>query len=249
MLQSRLIVAEKQFKEHRSMPADPNFAHTAALIGDPTRATILAALLGGKALTASELAHRAGVSPQTASMHLARLLDGGLVRVAAAGRHRYYQLASAQVAQVLETLAGIAPPARVTSLRQSESARAIRFARTCYDHLAGTVGVALTERLVECAILTQSGETYQVTASGMGWLAEHGVDVAHVMHGRRGAARACLDWSERRYHVAGAFGAVLTEWLLTQAWVRRVQNSRALCLTDVGRAGFLREWNLCFDTR
>src|SRR6185295_19285574 len=131
------------------MPADPNFAQTAALIGDPTRAAILAALLGGKALTASELAHRACVSPQTASMHLARLVEGGLLRGVASGRHRYYQLAGIQIAQVLETLATIAPPARVTSLRESESARAIRFARTCYDHLAGTVGVALTERLLE----------------------------------------------------------------------------------------------------
>lgn len=229
------------------MPADPNFAHTAALIGDPTRAAILAALLGGKALTASELAYRASVSPQTASTHLARLLEGGLLRVVAAGRHRYYQLAGAQVAEVLETLAAIAPPAQVRSLRQSESARAIRFARMCYDHLAGTVGVVLTERLVESALLAQSGETYEVTAAGIAWLADHGIDAARVMDSRRVVVRACLDWSERRPHVAGAFGAVLAEWLLTHDWLHRVQNSRALLLTDVGREGFLREWNVCFD--
>lgn len=231
------------------MPADPDFAHTAALIGDPTRAAMLAALLGGKALTASELAHGAGVSPQTASTHLARLRDGGLLHVVAAGRHRYYRLASPQVAQVLETLSGIAPPAQVTSLRQSESARAIRFARTCYDHLAGTVGVALTERLLECDIIAQTGESYQVTAAGIVWLEDHGIDAACIMGRRRVAARACLDWSERRNHVAGAFGAVLADWLLTQGWLRRVQNSRAVRLTDAGRAGFVREWALCFDDR
>ena len=229
------------------MPVDPNFAYTAALIGDTTRAAMLAALLGGKALTASELAHGACVSPQTASTHLARLLDGGLLRVVASGRHRYYQLAGGHVAQVLETLSTIAPPAPITSLRQSESARAIRFARTCYDHLAGTVGVALTERLVECDILAQFGEAYQVTATGVTWLAEHAIDAGRVIHHRRVAARACLDWSERRSHVAGAFGAVLADWLMTQEWLCRVPNSRALRLTEAGRAGFAREWNVCFD--
>ncbi|HEU5011186.1 MAG TPA: winged helix-turn-helix domain-containing protein [Roseiflexaceae bacterium] len=229
------------------MTADPNFARTAALIGDPTRAAMLAALLGGSALTASELAHGAGVSPQTASTHLARLLDGGLVRVVAAGRHRYYQLATPDVARVLESLATIAAPAPIRSLRQSENARALRFARTCYDHLAGTVGVALTERLVESEIIAHVGDTYHVTQTGVAWLAQRGIDGARVFNGRRAAARACLDWSERRHHVAGAFGAVLTDWLLAEGWFSRVQNDRALRLTDAGRAGFAREWNLRFD--
>lgn len=228
------------------MPVDPNFAYTAALIGDPTQAAMLAALLGGKALTASELAHGACVSPQTASTHLARLFDGGLLRVVASGRQRYYQLAGGHVAQVLETLSAIAPHAKVTSLRQSESAWAIRFARTCYDHLVGTVGVALTERLVECGILAQSGAAYQVTATGVAWLADHAIDAEQVLHHRRVAARACLDWSERRSHVAGAFGAVLADWLLTQEWLCRVSGSRALRLTEAGRAGFARAWSLCF---
>ena len=174
------------------MPADPNFAQTAILIGDPTRAAMLAALLGGQALTASELAHRACVSPQTASMHLARLLAGEIVRVEAAGRHRYYQLASPHIARTLETLATIAVPARITSLRQSEGARTLRFARMCYDHLAGTVGVALTERLTEHDIIAQVGETYQVTGSGIVWLEHCGIDTARVLSGRRIAARACL---------------------------------------------------------
>ncbi len=231
------------------MPADPNFAQTAALIGDPTRAAILGALLGGRALTASELALGAGVTPQTASMHLARLVEGQLLRVVASGRHRYFQLAGPQVAQVLEALATIAPPARVTSLRESESARAVRFARTCYDHLAGTVGVALTERLIERALIAKSDETYQLTDIGWRWLEQQAIDVRRVGQGRRRAARACLDWSERRYHLAGAVGAAITDWLFAQAWIVRAEGSRAVRLTEAGRAGFATEWGLRFDER
>jgi DNA-binding transcriptional ArsR family regulator len=229
------------------MPADPDFAHTAALIGDPTRAAILGALLGGKALTASELAHSAGVTPQTASMHLARLVEGRLLCVVATGRHRYFQLAGPQVAQVLETLATIAPPARVASLRESESARAVRFARTCYDHLAGTVGVALTERLIERGLIARSDATYQMTSAGMRWLEQQAIDVQRVMQGRRVAVRACLDWSERRYHLAGAFGAAMTDWLFAKKWIARFDGSRAVRLTEAGRAGFASEWGLRFD--
>jgi DNA-binding transcriptional ArsR family regulator len=231
------------------MPADPNFAQTAALIGDPTRAAMLGALLGGRALTASELALGAGVTPQTASMHLARLVEGQLLRVVASGRHRYFQLAGPQVAQVLEALATIAPPARVTSLRESESARAVRFARTCYDHLAGTVGVALTERLIERELIAKSDETYQVTDIGWRWLEQQAIDVRRVGQGRRAAARACLDWSERRYHLAGAVGAAITDWLFARAWIVRAEGSRAVRLTEAGRAGFATEWGLRFDER
>jgi DNA-binding transcriptional ArsR family regulator len=231
------------------MPADPNFAQTAALIGDPTRAAMLGALLGGRALTASELALGAGVTPQTASMHLARLVEGQLLRVVASGRHRYFQLAGPQVAQVLEALATIAPPARVTSLRESESARAVRFARTCYDHLAGTVGVALTERLIERELIAKSDETYQLTDIGWRWLEQQAIDVRRVGQGRRMAARACLDWSERRYHLAGAVGAAITDWLFAQAWIVRAEDSRAVRLTEAGRAGFATEWGLRFDER
>jgi DNA-binding transcriptional ArsR family regulator len=226
------------------MTADPNFAHVAALIGEPARAAMLAAALGGKALTASELAHCAGVTPQTASAHLARLVQGGLLRVTTTGRNRYYQLAGPQVAYALETLATIAQPAPITSLRASESARAVRFARTCYDHLAGTVGVALTERLLEHELITQDDQSYHITAAGIESLERHGIDSAHVLHGRRASARPCLDWSERRHHVAGAFGAAITSRLFTQGWIARIGNSRAVRLTDAGRAGFAHEWGL-----
>jgi DNA-binding transcriptional ArsR family regulator len=229
------------------MIADPNFAHIAALIGEPARAAMLAAVLGGRAMAASELAHCAGVSPQTASAHLAQLVEGGLLNVTTSGRHRYYRLASPQVAQVLETLSAIAPSAQVRSLRQSDRAQSIRFARTCYDHLAGVVGVALTERMLERGQIVQVEQTYRIGEEGIDWLGRHGLDPEHVLHSRRPQARACLDWSERRDHLAGAFGALMAGWFLDQGWIERVAGSRAVRLTGAGRAGFLREWDLRFD--
>lgn len=229
------------------MSADPNFAPIAALIGEPTRAAFLGALLGGKAHTASELAHLAGVTAQTASMHLARLLEGNLVRVVASGRHRYYELASPQVAHVLETLASIAPPARVASLRESERARAMRFARTCYDHLAGRVGVAFNDRLIERGYLIVEDKHWQISAAGERWLKSSKINLAAWQKGRRVVARPCLDWSEQRYHLAGAAGAAITHWLLREGWITRIGMSRAVQLTPKGRAGFLSEWKLSFD--
>jgi DNA-binding transcriptional ArsR family regulator len=237
------------------MPADPNFAYVAALIGEPARAAILAVLLGGRAMAASELAHCAGVSPQTASTHLARLVEGGLLGVTTSGRHRYYRLAGPQVAHLLETMSAIAPSTRISSLRQSDEAYAVRFARTCYDHLAGVVGVALTERMLERGLIVQAGRgepgerTYHMSDEGISWLNMHGLDADRVLHSRRAPARACLDWSERRDHLAGALGAAITEWMLEQSWIARIPGSRAVKLTEAGQDGFLREWDLQFDGR
>ncbi len=233
------------------MAADPNFGYVAALIGEPARATILAVLLGGRAMAASELAHCAGVTPQTASTHLARLVEGGLLGVTKSGRHRYYRLAGPQVAHLLETMSAIAPSTRISSLRQSDEASAVRFARTCYDHLAGIVGVALTERMLERGLIVQAGlgeRTYRIGEEGIGWLDKHGLEVEHVLHSRRAPARACLDWSERRDHLAGALGAAMTVWMLEQGWISRMPGSRAVRLTEAGRDGFLREWDLQFDS-
>lgn len=159
------------------MSADPNLAEVALLIGEPARAAMLLALLGGQALPAGELAARAGVTPQTASAHLARLVEGGLVRVSSSGRHRYYRLSSPEVGSVLEALLTIAPARPVRSLRQSEEARALRRARTCYDHLAGALGVGLTRRLLALELLVADGERYAVTESGAAWLADWGIDL------------------------------------------------------------------------
>src|SRR5258708_9224687 len=228
------------------MVVDPNFAYIAALVGAPARAAMLASLFGKRAMAASELARCAGISPQTASAHLAQLLAGGLLSVTATGRHRYYQLAGPEVVHVLEALAALAPSAAVRPVRQSEEAGAIRFARTCYDHLAGVVGVAFTERMLERGVLVRVDHTYRIGPEGIAWLERQGIDSDRVLHCRREPARACLDWSERRDHLAGAFGATMTEWLFEQGWLARLAGSRAVTLTATGQAGFLRAWGLQF---
>ena len=216
---------------------DTDLAAVGALIGDPSRARMLDALMGGRALTAGELARAAGVSASTASEHLGRLRDGGLVEVVAQGRHRYHRIAGPSVGAAIEALSHIAPLQPVRSLRQAGHAQALGFARTCYDHLAGVCGVALHDALLARAWLTRA---YDVTALGRGGLAEWGVDVDVVRSRRRSFARPCLDWTERRTHLAGGLAAAITDGLVEREWfVRRTPGSRALRLTDAGRAGLV----------
>ncbi|WP_113699516.1 ArsR/SmtB family transcription factor [Nonomuraea lactucae] len=217
--------------EHVARDAD--IAPVAALIADPTRAAILTALLGGRALAAGELARLAGVGAATASAHLSRLLDGRLVDVVRQGRHRYYRLAGHEVAEVLEVLARVSARPLVRSLRQSRQARMLEEARTCYDHLAGRAGVGLLDRLREGGCLT--GE--EVTPEGERLLAGLGVDVAAARAARRRFAPECLDWTERRAHLGGALGAAVTGALLELGWYVRGPVPRAVTLTDVGRGG------------
>ena len=231
------------------MSAEPNLAEVALLIGEPARATMLLALLGGLALPAGELAARAQVTPQTASAHLARLVAGGLVQAMSSGRHRYYRLSSSEVGAVLEALLTIAPTRPVRSLRQSEQAKALRTARTCYDHLAGALGVAITQRLVALGLLVQEGERYAVTTDGVDWLAAWRIDLDGLRRGRRALAPACLDWSERREHVAGALGAALTANLFERGWIVRAAGSRAVRLTAAGQAGLEQHLQLTLDPR
>jgi DNA-binding transcriptional ArsR family regulator len=223
------------------MQADPDLATVATLIGDPARAAMLSALLSGQALPAGELAACARISPQTASSHLAKLVAGRLLRVTTAGRHRYYQLQSPEVGAALEALAAIAPQAQVRSLRESEAARALRFARTCYDHLAGVVGVALTQGLLDQGLLVADAHTYHVSTAGASWFARWGIDLAQIGQARRSFAKPCLDWSERHYHLAGALGAALARTLFERGWLVRVAGSRAVRLTEQGRAALHQE--------
>ncbi|MQA88199.1 MAG: helix-turn-helix domain-containing protein [Streptosporangiales bacterium] len=216
---------------------ESDIAPIAALISDRTRAAMLTALLDGRALAAGELARLAGVSPATASSHLARLLDGRLITMEAQGRHRYYRLAGSEVARVLETIALISPPIQVRSLRQSRQAAMLRTARTCYDHLAGRAGVALLDALLDKGVLIPAGETYEVPADGEELLAGFGVDVPAVRRSRRKFAGPCLDWTERRPHLNGALGAALTARLIDLGWLVRGRERRALVITDTGRAG------------
>src|SRR5262249_28623289 len=188
-----------------------DLASFGALLAEPARAKVLLALGDGRSLAASTLASEAGVSPSTTSHHLARLVDGGLLTVAARGRHRYYALAGPQVAELLEAVARVAPTQPVTSLRAGTRAPARRSARHCYDHLAGRLGVAVAEALV-----VVHEDSLELTEGGAGKLAAIGVD-AHPGE----SARACLDWTEQRHHVAGRLGQGLLQRLLERDWLQR----------------------------
>ncbi len=218
--------------------SDVDLAPVARLIGDPTRATMLDALLSGRPLAAGELARLAGVTAQTASTHLALLRDAGLIAVEAQGRHRYYRLAGEDVATALEALALISPDRPVRSLRQSKSAQALGYARTCYDHLAGVAGVALLDAMLAGDVLCSGRGGYDLTPTGRGLVEAFGLDVAGLRTRHRSFARPCLDWTERRPHLAGAVGAAITGEMLDRGWfLRRRAGERGLRLTDRGVGG------------
>lgn len=216
------------------MRPEPDLSTAAALIGEPARAAILSALLGGESMPATELAYIAHVTPQTASAHLARLVDGGLLVVTSSGRHRYYRLKNEAVARALEALARISPPPTLRNRQQSADFETLRHGRTCYDHLAGRLGVALTQALVERAVLLQADDGYTLTDAGRDWLARLEIDEARLRRGRRRFAGLCIDWSERQPHVAGALGAAIAARFFEKRWLVRVPDSRAVRLTNAG---------------
>lgn len=223
----------------RTVIDGPDIAAAAALLGDPSRAAMIAALTGGLRLPGSELARRAGVSRSTASEHLARLTDSGLVVAEKCGRHTYYSLAGASVAEAMESLAVIAPESRPTSLRSVHRRQALGHARLCYDHLAGDVGVAVTEALTDRGLVRQEGST-GLTANYEAWdtVQPLGVTCAALSPGRRPMARACVDWTARRYHLAGALGAAIAHAMFGRGWIQRVRaGERAVLVTDDGVAG------------
>jgi len=217
--------------------AFPDLAPVGALVGEPTRAAMLAELLDGRALTAGELAARAAVGASTASSHLSRLVEGGLLAVVRQGRHRYYRLAGPRVAHALEALATLAPAAEARDPFEREILTGLRFARTCYGHLAGRLGVALRDRLLERELIRQDGLEHRVTPAGERWFTELGIDLDAARGTRRSFARACLDWSERRPHLAGGLGDAMLAALVARGWVRRQPGERAVELTEAGRAG------------
>lgn len=220
------------------MSSTSSFAEAAALAGDPARANMLIALMDGRALTAGELATAAGVTPQTASGHLSRLVGAGLLRVETQGRHRYHRLASPLVAQMVETLHCVAAamPQTRPPLRTGPRDGALRLARTCYDHLAGRLAVAIADRMVERGALVLGQDGGALTSDGCAFLAEIGIELSED-RGRRALCRPCLDWSERRYHVAGTVGAALLDGLVAKHWLRRAGTSRAVAITTAGEHG------------
>ncbi|HTK12309.1 MAG TPA: helix-turn-helix transcriptional regulator [Xanthobacteraceae bacterium] len=225
--------------------AEPNIAAVAALMADPARACMLAAVLDGRALPAGELAYAAGITAQTASSHLAKLLAGGLFAVETEGRHRYYRLAGPHVADVIERLATIQPAGPVRRKALSPQARELRFARRCYDHLAGEMGVALTRALLQRGYLVAANDKqFTVTLAGADWFAGLGLDIAALKPSRRGFARQCLDWTEREHHLAGPLGVALMQTLCTASWLRRAKQSRAMQVTPKGRFEFKQQLGL-----
>jgi DNA-binding transcriptional ArsR family regulator len=213
-----------------------NYTSAAALIGDPVRAMILNALLDGRALPAGELAFAAGVTPQTASSHLHKLLVGGLLQVEREGRHRYFRLAGSHVAEALELLAAIGPEP-VRKRAPTAEAAAIRNARSCYNHLAGKMGVEVTRRLVNNGLIVTAAEKrFEITKRGAEWFGALGIDVTKLKPATRGIARQCLDWTEREHHLAGPLGVALLTAFLDRHWVRRERSGRALQITPTGRS-------------
>jgi len=216
------------------MVVTPDIASIAALVGDPTRAEMLTALMDGRAHTATELALEGGVTPSTASSHLARLTAGRLVTVARQGRHRYFRIATPEVAAALEGLMGLAPRRTRSMPPTGPRDEGLRRARVCYDHLAGEEGVRLLERLRESGLVHGDDEAMVLAPAGEAWCGRLGIDVAALRAKRRPLCRSCLDWSERRTHLAGALGAALLDRLFALRYARREPDSRVVNLSPQG---------------
>ena len=226
------------------MSSAPRIAEVAALVGDPARANILCALLDGRALTATELAFAAGVSPQTTSAHLAKLSAARILLLARQGRHRYYRLAGPQVGQMLESIMNVAMTGPPRFQPKSKADDRLRSARTCYDHIAGLLGVGLADRLSERGFVVLGDEAGEVTPSGAAFLTAFGVDLSAGRARRRVFCRPCLDWTERRPHIGGVVGAALAVRCFELHWIERMRDGRALTITPAGRKGLMETFAL-----
>jgi DNA-binding transcriptional ArsR family regulator len=222
--------------ESQIMKEGPSIAGIAALIGDPARANMLTALMDGRALTVSELAEAAGVGLPTASGHLARLDQAGLLTARKQGRHRYFQVSGPDVAEVIENLMGLAERTGATRARTGPRDAALRVARICYDHLAGERGVALMQHLQGRGVISTSA-TPEVTAEGSIFLAGIGIDIGPLRSARRPLCRLCLDWSERKSHLGGALGAAILDHIVTAGWASRAEG-RVIRFHPRGAAAF-----------
>lgn len=226
------------------MDVEPSFAALGALIGVPARANILSALFDGRAKTATELAMAAGITSQTTSSHLEKLLRAELLVVERHGKFRYYRIASPQVAEALEPLTLLSPH-RPTPVRVNKNeAMGIHRARYCYDHVAGRLGVALTAAMVESGHLAEGERDYAITERGQAFFEMLGVDLTNVKGQRRVLARKCLDWSERKPHVSGALGAAVAAVLISSGWIRRAQTGRQVIVTNKGKKALAQHFGI-----
>jgi DNA-binding transcriptional ArsR family regulator len=223
------------------MDPDADLASVAALMADRNRAQMLLTLLGGVPQSGSALAEAAGISRSLASAHLKKLVAGGLVQSKANGRQQLYSIASEPVADALEILILLAPASKVSSLRDATRARSLRWARMCYDHLAGAVGVSVTEALLGRGLLREQDGGYVLGQQGAAEFGRFGIEVEQLDRRTRPLLRACRDWSERRFHLAGSLGAALTRTMLERRWIATREASRIVTVTEAGRAALL-EW-------
>jgi len=216
----------------------PDIARIASLVGDPARANMLTALMDGGALTASELALEASVTVQTASSHLSKLMEGGLLTLTAQGRHRYYGLANTQVAAMLETIMGVAATVGPQRVRPGPREATMREARICYDHLAGDQAVAMLDGFLQRSILVRDGEHMAMGEAGPSFFRAVGIEPDTLKTSRRPVCRACLDWSVRRAHLAGSLGAAIFDKIVSEKWARREPGSRAVIFSPPGKRAF-----------
>jgi len=221
------------------MKDGPNIARIASLLGDPARADALTALMADRALTATELSAIAGVTKQTMSAHLSKLVDARLVAVDPLGRHRYFRLADADVADLLESLMGVAFRTGAVRLLASPREPALRKARVCYDHLAGELGVSAFESLLAVGAFARTADGVRLMETGVRWFADLGIDTAALAGQRRTLCRPCMDWSERRQHLAGALGCALLSRVCELKWAKREKGSRVIRFTPRGQQSFL----------
>jgi DNA-binding transcriptional ArsR family regulator len=226
------------------MKIGPDIARIAVLIGDPARANMLSALSSGAALTASELAAEAGVTKQTASAHLAKLLDAELLAVEAQGRHRYFRLGGEDVGDLLESLMGVAAQRKTTRVRTGPREPALRRARVCYDHLAGDLGVGLFDAMRASKWIAVDVHDVTVPKAGRTAFAAFGIDVAELETLRRPLCRTCLDWSVRRSHLAGTLGAAILDRVFELGWARRAKASRVVDFSTAGERAFAAQFKL-----
>ena len=229
------LARRKYFIYHLTMDVKQDLAEIAALIGEPTRVVMLWSLMGGQARPASELAFYANVSAQNASAHLARLVEAGMLAVEALGRHRYYRLAGADVAHAIEALAALVPSARETAGLPPRQTPDLKYARTCYDHLAGRVAVEICAALKDKGCLNPVDADFEITSKGEKMFRDLGMEISELRQQRRAFARQCQDWSERRPHIAGALGAAMLDLMFQRGWIARVRSSRIVRVTVRGR--------------
>ena len=220
------------------MITGPIIAEIAALVGDPARATMVSALLDGRALSAGELAGTARITPQTASSHLAKLTEAGLLSAVRNGRQRHFRLASPTVADMIEGIVAVALEKRPRYRPLSQQARALSAARMCYDHLAGRLSVDLTDAFVARKYVVLDEEAAEITTAGARFLGKLGIELPTRRSSRRHFCRLCLDWTERRPHIAGAVGAAITKRCFDLGWIERMKRSHAVIVTPLGRRGF-----------